>query len=83
VLLAISTSGNSATSSRRSGAAHEQLRGARDRIYRGTAAASWPPEKPDDARICVPHRNTARIQEVHLLVLHCLCHGSISTGAKG
>ena len=23
--------------------------------------------------ICVPHERTARIQEVHLLVLHCLC----------
>jgi D-sedoheptulose 7-phosphate isomerase len=22
---------------------------------------------------CVPHERTARIQEVHLLVLHCLC----------
>ena len=26
-----------------------------------------------DVHICVPHKNTARIQEVHLLVLHCLC----------
>jgi D-sedoheptulose 7-phosphate isomerase len=23
--------------------------------------------------ICVPHKRTARIQEVHLLTLHCLC----------
>jgi D-sedoheptulose 7-phosphate isomerase len=27
----------------------------------------------DDVHICVPHQKTARIQEVHLLVLHCLC----------
>jgi D-sedoheptulose 7-phosphate isomerase len=27
----------------------------------------------EDIHICVPHRSTARIQEVHLLVLHCLC----------
>jgi D-sedoheptulose 7-phosphate isomerase len=27
----------------------------------------------DDVHICVPHKRTARIQEVHLLVLHCLC----------
>jgi len=27
----------------------------------------------EDVHICVPHQNTARIQEVHLLVLHCLC----------
>ena len=26
-----------------------------------------------DVHICVPHERTARIQEVHLLVLHCLC----------
>lgn len=27
----------------------------------------------NDVHVCVPHRVTARIQEVHLLVLHCLC----------
>jgi D-sedoheptulose 7-phosphate isomerase len=27
----------------------------------------------NDVHICVPHKVTARIQEVHLLVLHCLC----------
>jgi D-sedoheptulose 7-phosphate isomerase len=26
-----------------------------------------------DVHVCVPHERTARIQEVHLLVLHCLC----------
>ena len=26
-----------------------------------------------DMHICVPHDRTARIQEVHLLVIHCLC----------
>ncbi len=26
-----------------------------------------------DVHICVPHERTARIQEVHQLVLHCLC----------
>ncbi len=26
-----------------------------------------------DVHICVPHERTARIQEVHILVLHCLC----------
>ena len=26
-----------------------------------------------DVLICVPHERTARIQEVHLLTLHCLC----------
>ena len=28
-----------------------------------------------DVHVCVPHERTARIQEVHLLVLHCLCDG--------
>lgn len=28
-----------------------------------------------DVHVCVPHDVTARIQEVHLLVLHCLCDG--------
>jgi D-sedoheptulose 7-phosphate isomerase len=28
---------------------------------------------PDDIHICVPADRTARIQEVHLLCLHCLC----------
>lgn len=26
-----------------------------------------------DVHICVPHERTARIQEVHILALHCLC----------
>ena len=30
---------------------------------------------PEDVHICVPHTRTMRIQEVHLLVLHCLCDG--------
>ena len=28
---------------------------------------------PGDVHICVPHPRTMRIQEVHLLVVHCLC----------
>ena len=28
-----------------------------------------------DVHICVPHDRTARIQEVHLLTIHCLCDG--------
>jgi D-sedoheptulose 7-phosphate isomerase len=28
-----------------------------------------------DLQICVPNDRTARIQEVHLLTLHCLCDG--------
>jgi D-sedoheptulose 7-phosphate isomerase len=29
----------------------------------------------DDVHLCVPHKTTARIQEVHLLCIHCLCDG--------
>jgi D-sedoheptulose 7-phosphate isomerase len=29
--------------------------------------------RPSDIHICVPAQNTARIQEVHLLSLHCIC----------
>ena len=29
----------------------------------------------DDIHLCVPADRTARIQEVHLLTLHCLCDG--------
>jgi D-sedoheptulose 7-phosphate isomerase len=28
---------------------------------------------PGDIHLCVPSESTARIQEVHLLVIHCLC----------
>ena len=28
-----------------------------------------------DIYICVPHERTARIQEVHILAIHCLCDG--------
>jgi D-sedoheptulose 7-phosphate isomerase len=31
--------------------------------------------RADDVHVCVPHDVTARIQEVHLLALHCLCDG--------
>ena len=37
-----------------------------------------------DVHICVPHKRTARIQEVHLLALHCLCDGiDFQLSAKG
>lgn len=31
--------------------------------------------RPGDVHLCVPHDRTARIQEVHLLIIHCLCDG--------
>ena len=72
VLLAISTSGNSANVVQAIQAAHDRdmqvvaLTG-RD----GGAITSL--MLPDDVEIRVPARSTARIQEVHLLAIHCLC----------
>ena len=72
VLLAISTSGNSANVMQAIQAAHDRdmhvvaLTG-RD----GGAMASL--LMPEDVEIRVPARSTARIQEVHLLAIHCLC----------
>jgi D-sedoheptulose 7-phosphate isomerase len=28
-----------------------------------------------DVHVCVPHERTARIQEVHILAIHCICDG--------
>lgn len=72
VLLAISTSGNSANVLEAVAAAHELGVGviALTGNGGGKAAAML---AADDVHVCVPHKSTARIQEVHLLVLHCLC----------
>jgi D-sedoheptulose 7-phosphate isomerase len=72
ILIAISTSGNSVNVMESIHAAHDRgmiviaLTG-RDGGTIGTLLA------PTDFHLCVPTENTARIQEVHLLVLHCLC----------
>jgi D-sedoheptulose 7-phosphate isomerase len=71
-LLALSTSGNSAN-------VIEAMQAARELGVRVIALTGNGGGKmaglmgADDVHICVPHKNTARIQEVHLLVLHCLC----------
>jgi phosphoheptose isomerase len=72
VLLAISTSGNSPNVLAAATAAHDKdmriiaLTGNNGgRISEMLAAR--------DVEICVPADSTARIQEVHLLVIHCLC----------
>jgi len=72
VLLAISTSGNSANVLEALAAAHDI--GVRVIALTGRGGGKMAPMLTrDDVHICVPHQNTARIQEVHLLVLHCLC----------
>lgn len=74
VLLAISTSGNSPNVIDAIAAAHERevrvvaLTGKNGGKMAGLLG-------PNDIHICVPSDRTARIQEVHLLVLHCLCDG--------
>jgi D-sedoheptulose 7-phosphate isomerase len=72
VLLAISTSGNSPNVMAAIDAAHERQMSVVALTGRngGKMAAQIDAE---DVHICVPSQVTARIQEVHLLCLHCLC----------
>lgn len=74
VLLAMSTSGNSANVLAAIEAAHEREMTVVALTGRsGGKIASVLRET--DVHICVPHERTARIQEVHLLVIHCICDG--------
>jgi D-sedoheptulose 7-phosphate isomerase len=72
LLLAISTSGNSPNVIEAIRAAHDRqmdviaLTGKQGGKMAGLL-------KPADVHICVPAERTARIQEVHLLCLHCMC----------
>ncbi len=74
VLLAISTSGNSPNVVAAVAAAHEcDMRVIALTGRNGGKIGEL--MRPDDVHICVPATNTARIQEVHLLSIHCLCDG--------
>jgi D-sedoheptulose 7-phosphate isomerase len=74
VLLAISTSGNSPNVLAAMTAAREQ--GIRVVALTGKGGGRMAAAlSADDIHLCVPADRTARIQEVHLLVLHCLCDG--------
>jgi D-sedoheptulose 7-phosphate isomerase len=72
VLLAISTSGNS-------GNVIAAINAAREREMHVVALTGKGGGRigqmlgAGDAHLCVPHDRTARIQEVHLLMIHCLC----------
>lgn len=72
LLLAISTSGNSPNVIEAIHAAHDRQMGvvALTGKQGGKMASLL---HPDDVHICVPAERTARIQEVHLLCLHCMC----------
>jgi len=83
VLLAISTSGNSKNVMRAIAAAKEREM----RVVALTGRGGGEIAKllrTEDVNICVPHSQTTRIQEVHLLTLHCLCDGidSMLLGAE-
>jgi len=72
VLLAISTSGNSPS-------VISAIHAAREREMRVVALTGKGGGRvgelmaEGDVNICVPHDRTCRIQEVHLLAIHCLC----------
>jgi len=74
VLLAISTSGNSAN-------VIEAIKAAHDHDMRVVALTGRSGGQigallnDKDIHLCVPAERTARIQETHLLVIHCLCDG--------
>lgn len=74
VLLAISTSGDSPNILAAVEAAHERdlrvvaLTGKGGGMLAGLL-------REGDVHICVPHERTARIQEVHILAIHCICDG--------
>lgn len=74
VLLAMSTSGNSANVRAAIDVALE--RDMRVVALTGKGGGAIGKQLTDaDVHICVPHDRTARIQEVHLLTIHCLCDG--------
>jgi D-sedoheptulose 7-phosphate isomerase len=72
VLVGITTSGNSNNVLAAIEAAHQ--RGMSVIVLSGNDGGKLPSVlENDDIEIRVPSNSTARIQEVHLLVLHCLC----------
>ena len=74
VLLAFSTSGNSGNVLAAIEVAQE--RDMRVVALTGKGGGAIGKKLTDaDVHICVPHDRTARIQEVHLLTLHCICDG--------
>ena len=72
VLIAITTSGNSDNVLKAIEAAHE-----REMVIIGLSGRGGGKMtralRDTDVHICVPHDRTARVQEVHLLTLHCMC----------
>ncbi|MEY2953489.1 MAG: hypothetical protein RLZZ401_1576 [Pseudomonadota bacterium] len=74
VLLAISSSGNSVNVLAAIDAAHEREMTVVALTGRGGGQMGRSLQETD-VHVCVPHDRTARVQEVHILVLHCICDG--------
>jgi D-sedoheptulose 7-phosphate isomerase len=74
VLLAISTSGSSPNVVAAVDAAH--AKGMTVVALTGRGGGTLGQRlRAEDVHLCVPAERTARIQEVHLLIIHCLCDG--------
>jgi len=74
VLVALSTSGNSANVQLAIAAAHEREMRVIALTGKGGGAIG-DMLRESDIHLCVPHDRTMRIQEVHILLLHVLCDG--------
>jgi D-sedoheptulose 7-phosphate isomerase len=74
VLIAISTSGNSANVIRAMEAAHEREMAVIILTGKGGGVMAELLTE-HDVNLCVPHDRTMRVQEVHGLLLHALCDG--------
>ncbi|NYT65466.1 phosphoheptose isomerase [Alcaligenaceae bacterium] len=74
VLVAISTSGNSANVMRAIAAAHDREMYVIAITGKGGGKMAGM-LNPTDIHLCVPHDRTMRIQEVHIVMLHALCDG--------
>ncbi len=72
VLLAISTSGNSPNVLKAMQAAHDRSMTVVALTGKSGGAMSGN-LRDSDINLCVPSNSTARIQEVHLVCLHCIC----------
>jgi len=74
VLLVISASGYAASTLAAVEAAHERDLRVIALVGKdgGQISAAL---RPGDLQICVPNERAARIQEIHLLAIHCICDG--------
>ena len=74
VLLALCSSGDSANVLAAIDAAHERDMTVVALTGKGGGKMTFA-LRETDVHICIPHDHISRIQEVHLLALHCICDG--------